>query len=205
VPGKVVLLEFSNRMIEDHGVSLINFAERTIRFVFEVAKHPVIVCMGDSIAAQTVVHWLKLGVFTYLERNAGLDRVQQIFAEAGCRSTGIARSFVRYESLLNRWNSISDREANVLEFLLEGIPNKTIANRLGVSQRTIETRRHNLYEKLESRSVAEVVRIIYELGGLERTFRRQHEPATVGPRPHFHLSRALPPLNAVTYDIAIRD
>ncbi len=164
------------------------------------------ICLGDQIPAQTVVDWLQLGVYTYLERSAGSARYQQVFAEASCRSSLMVRQFERFETLRSRWNSVSDREATVLELLLEGIPNKTIANRLGVSQRTVETRRHNLYEKLESRSVAEVVRVIYELGGLERMFRRRHDVAAgAASRPHFAVSRSLPLLNPNTFDIAIGD
>lgn len=161
-----------------------------ISSIVDVSCMPIIVCIGHQVPAQTVVDWLRSGVFTYLERNATLGRYQEGFLDCSYEAHKVRSQLERYGELRYRWDSISDREAVVLELLLEGVPNKTIANRLGVSQRTIETRRHNLYEKLESKCVAEVVKVIYELDNLSRIFRRfqlAHRPSLR--LPHFDLKQ----------------
>ena len=50
--------------------------------------------------------------------------------------------------------SLSEREREVLLFIAEGMSNKQMAHRLGVSVRTVETHRERIMRKLEIRSVA---------------------------------------------------
>ncbi|MBW3609579.1 MAG: response regulator transcription factor [Actinobacteria bacterium] len=44
--------------------------------------------------------------------------------------------------------SMTDRELEVLELMSEGLPNKTIANRLSISERTVTTHDATIYSKL---------------------------------------------------------
>ncbi|QDV71205.1 Response regulator protein TodT [Rosistilla carotiformis] len=62
-----------------------------------------------------------------------------------------------------RLDSLSDGERDVLRLVLEGFPNKVIASRLDVSQRTVEARRHKLFVKTETTSIAELVRMVVRL------------------------------------------
>jgi DNA-binding NarL/FixJ family response regulator len=197
-PGLTVVLEFQDEPCISPNRSTVDRCDRIVRSVMEEAEFSVVICLGDSIPSQIVVDWLHLGVFTYVERRGTMARFHQTFAESSCRARQIAQQYHRFDSLRERWNSVTEREAVVLEMLLEGVPNKTIATRLGVSQRTVETRRHNLYEKLDSRCVAEVVKHIYELDSLNRIFRREdasRHSLRQELQPHFPLMRPLPLLN----------
>jgi DNA-binding CsgD family transcriptional regulator len=115
---------------------------------------------------------VRAGAFSYVERTADDQHLQLAFQAMAQEAARVRKQYVRYEKLMLLWNSITEREASVLSMLMEGLPNKKIANSLGVSQRTIEARRQKLYEKLESRSVVDVVRTIYELESLENVFHR---------------------------------
>ncbi len=197
-PGLTIVIEFRDESYIPPNSTTVDRCDRIVRNVMEEAKLAVVICIGDLIPAQAVVDWLQIGVFTYVERHGSMARFHQTFAESSCRARQVAHQYDRFNDLCERWNSVSDREAIVLEMLLEGIPNKTIATRLGVSQRTVETRRHNLYEKLESRCVTEVVKVIYELDMLNRLFRRMDETSTGlrhSLRPHLPSIRPLPILN----------
>ena len=50
----------------------------------------------------------------------------------------------------------------MLSFVVQGKPNKVIANRLDVSVRTVENRRSEIYNKLQAGSVVELVRMVIE-------------------------------------------
>ncbi len=63
-------------------------------------------------------------------------------------------------NLEGRFRDLSLPEREVLTMVLEGIPNKTIARRLDVSVRTVENRRHNIFEKLGVDSIAGLVRAV---------------------------------------------
>ncbi|TDK68504.1 response regulator transcription factor [Sapientia aquatica] len=63
------------------------------------------------------------------------------------------------EDVLLKIGRLTDREKLVLELIVDGLPNKTIADKLGVSVRTIESHRANAIEKLEVTSLADCVKL----------------------------------------------
>ena len=63
------------------------------------------------------------------------------------------------EAIAARLASLSDRERQVLEGLIAGHPNKTIAYDLGISPRTVEVYRANLMAKMEAKSLSDLIRM----------------------------------------------
>ena len=65
---------------------------------------------------------------------------------------------------------LSARERQVLEGLIEGQSNKTIARELGISPRTVEVYRANLMAKMEAGSLSELIRLALraEIAGAAR-------------------------------------
>ena len=57
---------------------------------------------------------------------------------------------------------LTPRETEVLNGVFEGKLTKVIADELGISQRTAETYRHLIMQKLQAGSVAELVRLTME-------------------------------------------
>jgi two-component system response regulator FixJ len=70
----------------------------------------------------------------------------------------------RAEEARARLNILTDRERDVLDGLVQGLPNKSIAYDLGISPRTVEIHRANLMQKLEAKSLAEALRIAFHAG-----------------------------------------
>jgi two-component system response regulator FixJ len=58
-----------------------------------------------------------------------------------------------------RLATLSERERQVLEGLVAGQPNKTIAHGLGISPRTVEVYRANLMAKMQAKSLSELIRM----------------------------------------------
>jgi len=63
------------------------------------------------------------------------------------------------QMIKERFATLSKREKEVLAALLNGQPNKTIANELGISKRTIEVNRANIMKKTQATSFVELVRM----------------------------------------------
>ena len=57
-----------------------------------------------------------------------------------------------------RFERLTPREREVFAHLITGQLNKQVAFDLGTSERTIKAHRHNVFEKLEAGSVADLVR-----------------------------------------------
>ncbi|MBN8450337.1 MAG: response regulator transcription factor [Candidatus Accumulibacter sp.] len=87
-----------------------------------------------------------------------LDRIQDGLRIDKARSHRQARS----RAIGERMALLTPREKEVLQGVFEGKLTKTIAHDLGISQRTAETYRHLMMEKLQAGSVAELVRLTIE-------------------------------------------
>ena len=61
-----------------------------------------------------------------------------------------------------RLTTLSDREREVMELVVQGQSSKSIARTLGISYRTVELHRNHIFEKLGVQSVAELVRLAVE-------------------------------------------
>ena len=60
--------------------------------------------------------------------------------------------------------TLTPREREVLDLMTQGKQNKAIAQDLGVSPRTVEIHRARVMEKMNAQSMAELVRMMLDLG-----------------------------------------
>jgi two-component system response regulator FixJ len=97
-----------------------------------------------------------------------LDFIQKPFAASAIlESTKIAVNHVAEPRETNaleamaraRMESLSGREREVLQGLLAGLANKSIAYDLGISPRTVEVHRGHVMQKMGARSLSELVRL----------------------------------------------
>jgi two-component system response regulator FixJ len=63
---------------------------------------------------------------------------------------------------------LTPREREVLEGLVAGLPNKSIAYDLGISPRTVEVHRARIMQKLQAKSLSEVIRLALTAPGPPR-------------------------------------
>ena len=65
---------------------------------------------------------------------------------------------LKLQEVRSRFGSLKPREREVMALVVQGLANKVIAMDLGVSQRTVELHRARVMQKMEVRSLAELVR-----------------------------------------------
>ena len=128
---------------------------------------PVIVMTGHG-EVPVAVRAMKMGAVDFIEKpfseEALLTCFTQAFALLGEREVEGRRKRAARE----RVAQLTTREKEVLEGLLSGESNKQIANRLGISLRTVEMHRGNMMERLHASSLAEALTTAIE-GGLKPT------------------------------------
>ena len=68
-----------------------------------------------------------------------------------------------YQAAANNLNLLTPREREVLDLMIEGKANKVIAADMDISQRTVEVHRGNVMEKMGTRSLAQLVKMVTTL------------------------------------------
>ncbi|MDB5361162.1 MAG: fixJ [Rhodospirillales bacterium] len=121
---------------------------------------PVIVMTGLG-DVQTAVQAMKGGAVDFIEKPFTEKRLMDAVEAAstgGDRQAGrdIDRQVVE---AARRLAALSRREREVLNGLLAGRPNKTIASDLGISVRTVEVHRARMHRRLGTRTVAEALQL----------------------------------------------
>jgi FixJ family two-component response regulator len=73
----------------------------------------------------------------------------------------------RVHEIRRRLKTLTPQERQVLDLLMAGKPNKSIARALDIGVRTVELRRHQVFGKLRANSLAELVLMVAETKSLE--------------------------------------
>jgi two-component system response regulator FixJ len=106
-----------------------------------------------------VVEAMREGAFDFLEkpvRNQDLlERVQAALKKDAANRDNIRRQ----ADIRARYQTLSNREKEVLQLVVEGRANKVIAMDLGLSERTVEVHRGNIMDKMGAQSLAHLVRM----------------------------------------------
>ncbi|MGU3495202.1 response regulator FixJ [Xanthobacteraceae bacterium A53D] len=105
------------------------------------------------------VEAMKLGAADFLEKP--FDDHAMLTAVKACmqRSQQAGREDDTRREAARRIEVLSQRERQVLECLVAGLANKTIAYDLGISPRTVEVYRANVMTKMQAASLPELVRM----------------------------------------------
>lgn len=118
---------------------------------------PVIIVTGHG-DVPLAVRAMKAGALDFIEKpfddNVLLASVRRGIAEASAEGGEAEAARLAKERIA----SLTPRERQVLEQLVLGQPNKVIAYTLDISPRTVEIHRAHLMDKMEARSLSDVVR-----------------------------------------------
>jgi two-component system, LuxR family, response regulator FixJ len=119
---------------------------------------PVIVMTGHG-DVPIAVEALKAGAVDFLEKPFEESHLLEAVANAIAVSQREHDEAAAVADIAIRIATLTPREREVLERLVAGQPNKTIAYDLGSSPRTVEVHRARVMEKMGARSLAELVRM----------------------------------------------
>jgi two-component system response regulator DctR len=120
---------------------------------------PVIFLTGHA-DVPTAVDMVKRGAFDFCEKpfsdNALVDRVEQALQQ----SARVLAARRQRQRLAAQLSELTDRERDVMGLVSRGLPNKLIADQLGISVRTVEVHRARVFDKMEVKSAVELANVL---------------------------------------------
>lgn len=118
---------------------------------------PVIMISGFG-DVPTAVKAMKAGVLDFLEKPfKGQDLIDLIHNAVNKHKIDREKNH-SHHAMLNRLNSLTQREKEVMGHVVAGTLNKDIAKKLEISIKTVEVHRANVMDKMCVASVADLVR-----------------------------------------------
>jgi len=120
---------------------------------------PVIFLTGHG-DVPTAVAAVKRGAYDFVEKpfsdNALVDRIEQALAS----SAKVLLAERAGQRLLLDFQELTDREREVMRLVMDGLPNKLIADALDISVRTVEVHRSRVFDKMGVKSAVELVNLM---------------------------------------------
>ena len=155
LPPRPACLLLDVRMPGMSGLALFDrLVERGLHQVL-----PVIFLTGHA-DVPTAVSAVKRGAFDFCEKpfsdNALVDRVEQALAS----SAVVVQGQRTREQLRQRLAELTERERAVMQLVVEGLPNKRIADQLDISVRTVEVHRARVFDKMDVKSAVELANLL---------------------------------------------
>lgn len=145
------------RMPEVSGVDLLK------RLRDSGVNLPVIVITGHADVPLAVTA-MRLGAVDFLEKPFDDEVLIAAVRSALSQQKEMDRGQARKAEVKERLATLSARERQVLDGLVAGNPNKTIAYDLGISPRTVEIYRANVMTKMAAASLSDLVRMALIVG-----------------------------------------
>jgi two-component system response regulator DctR len=120
-----------------------------------LARLPVIFLTGHGDVPMAV-DTLKRGAFDFFEKpfndNQLMDRVEEALASSTRAAANAA--------VQARLATLSAREREVLDLILAGNMNKVVADKLGISMRTVEVHRAHIFDKMHVKTAVELAGLL---------------------------------------------
>lgn len=136
----------------DGGAALLALRQRGITW-------PVVIITGHA-EVSVAVDVMKNGAMDFLEKPFDDTELVAVLDRGFAQLRADAARAEDSHAVAARLARLSLRERDVLNLMLEGRANKTIAQQLNLSTRTVEMHRANLFTKLGSRNLAEVAALV---------------------------------------------
>lgn len=120
---------------------------------------PVIFITGHGDVPMAVSA-LKKGAFHFIEKPFNDHDLVDLVEKALAADRDRQRAAASRETIEARLATLTQREREVMELILEGKYNKVIADDLSISMRTVEAHRSRIFDKMDVRSAVELAQLL---------------------------------------------
>jgi two-component system response regulator FixJ len=133
------------------------------RLIDEALPFPLIVITGHG-DVPLAVRAMKVGAIDFIEKPFPAETIINSAAAALARLAESPDPDPVAATSIAKFALLTPREREVLQGLLAGLPNKSIAYDLAISPRTVEIHRARIMNKMEARSLSDLIRMSFAAG-----------------------------------------
>jgi RNA polymerase sigma factor (sigma-70 family) len=126
---------------------------------------PIVFLTGYA-DVRTTVQAIKAGAEDFLTKPVSSEHLLRVVEQAMERHEASRWVKQKLDTLRELLDTLTPRERQVFEGVVQGKINKQIGRELGTTERTIKAHRHQVMEKMKVRSLAELVSIAERVGML---------------------------------------
>jgi FixJ family two-component response regulator len=129
---------------------------------------PIVFVTGHS-DIPTTVRAIKAGAEDFLTKPIPSEQMIDAIERALARCEALRSQRSKLDSIFAHLARLTPRERQVFDLIVRGKINKQIATELGTTERTVKAHRHEVMEKMQVHSLAELVSSAERLGLLDRS------------------------------------
>jgi RNA polymerase sigma factor (sigma-70 family) len=133
----------------------------------ELGSTVPIIFLTGHVDTATTVRAIKAGAEDFLTKPVSSEQLIDAIERALARQEAARGQRTRLDLLRGLVSSLTPRERQVFDLIVRGKINKQIAHELGTTERTVKAHRHQVMEKMQVRSLAELVSVAERLGMLD--------------------------------------
>jgi FixJ family two-component response regulator len=119
---------------------------------------PVIILTAYARTAVTV-RAIQAGAITVLDKPCDDDDLWNAIRRALAKGQSAQAEYLRCQAIRARLTQLTPQERQILDMTIDGAAIKTISAKMGVSERTVASRRRELLAKMQANSTADLIRL----------------------------------------------
>ena len=150
-------------LVLDVGLPDLNGLDLQARIAGDRAEMPIIFITGYGDIPMSV-RAMKAGAAEFLTKPFGEAELVRAIETALDRSRETVGEQTALRALRDRYDSLSKREREVMGLVVTGLLNKQVGGELGISEITVKAHRGRMMEKMQARSLPDLVNISAQLG-----------------------------------------
>jgi FixJ family two-component response regulator len=126
---------------------------------------PAIVFLSGRGDVRTATDAMKHGAVDFLEKPFHADALLGAVRRAVAQNAVTRAQWTQRARIADRHEALTPREREVMTLVVDGLPNKLVAARIGTTEKTVKVHRARVMTKMGASSLPDLVRMSFRLDG----------------------------------------
>jgi FixJ family two-component response regulator len=135
-----------------------------LKRITEASSDSAVILITGHADVPTAVSAMRSGAFHFVEKPLDAEALLLAVEEALARTEEARDLQTQVQEFRSRRALLTQREGEVLDLLVEGLPTKLIAYQLGITSRTAEHHRAAVMHKMQARTISHLMRMALSFG-----------------------------------------